>query len=66
MASRVKCGVAKIYDSLSDEDRDALRSLLASSFYSSLIVTELAAAKIVVSESVIYKHRSAKCSCKDL
>jgi hypothetical protein len=66
MAQQNKCGIARIYDSLSDEDRDALRALLASTFYSSAIVRELAAANIKTTENIVYKHRNAKCACKDL
>jgi len=64
-----KCGVAKVYESMSDEDRKALRALLSAPIHiasAAAVSRELATANYEVSYQTITRHRAGTCSCEVL
>lgn len=64
-----KCGVARVYENMSEEDRKALRALLAAPPYiasAAAVSRELATAGYEVSYQTITRHRAGSCSCDAL
>ena len=64
-----KCGVAKVYESMSEEDRKALRALVSAPVHiasADAVSRELASAGFDVSYQTVTRHRAGTCSCEVL
>ena len=58
--------MAKVYESMSEEDRKALRALLSAPIHiasAAAVSRELATAGYVVGYQVVSRHRAGSCSC---
>jgi len=58
------CGVAKVYEAMSNEDRKALKALLFAPIPAGAVARELVAAGHKVSYQIVYRHRNRSCSCE--
>jgi len=64
-----KCGIAKVYEKMSEEDCKALRSLLAAPVRvvpAAAVSRELWAAGHDISYQIVTRHRAGTCSCESL
>jgi hypothetical protein len=60
------CGVARVYEAMTEEDVKALRALLAAPIPAIAVARELEAANFKISYQMVYRHRSNTCSCGSL
>jgi hypothetical protein len=58
-----KCGIAKVLEAMSVEDKNALIALLSAPIAAAAVARELEAAKFKVSYQTVYRHRIQTCSC---
>jgi hypothetical protein len=60
------CGVARVYQAMTDEDKRAFKALLAAPIAAAAVSRELESAGFKVSYQIIYRHRTQSCSCEDV
>lgn len=60
------CGIATVYDAMSEDDKRALFALLCSPLSANAVAKELQAAGFKTSYQTVYRHRTQTCSCEGL
>jgi hypothetical protein len=60
------CGIARVYGAMTEEDKRALKALLAAPIAAAAVSRELESAGFTVSYQTVYRHRSQSCSCEEL
>ena len=58
------CGIARVSMAMTEEDRKALKALLAAPIPAAAVAREIEAAGFVVSYQIVYRHRTKTCSCE--
>lgn len=59
----VKCGIARVYEAMPDEDKKALTALIAAPIAAQSVALELQSAGYKMSYQIVYRHRTKMCSC---